>query len=130
MTAWVLLGSLGARAQVIVVNNTVTVSEISKSDVRDIFTGAATTFKNGSRALPATLKSGPLHEEFLKSYVGKDNTAFRAAWRATLFAGQATIPPSFDTEADLIDYVASKPGAIGYVSTAPASGKVKSLTVK
>lgn len=127
---WTLFVAGILQAQVIVANNNVKISEIKKSDVHDIFTGASNTFGNGARAVPATLKSGPIHDEFLKEFIGKNDTAFRAAWRALVFSGQGTMPQSFDTEAELLDYVASKPGAIGYVGPSTTSDKVKTLPIK
>jgi hypothetical protein len=78
---WTLLALGTARAQEIVVNPAVKISEISKSDLRDIFTGASRNYKDGSRAVPVTLKNGPAHEAFLKNYIGKSDPAFRATAR-------------------------------------------------
>jgi len=124
----VLVASL-APAQVIVANPSVKVSEISKSDLASIFTGASSNFKDGSRAVPVVLKGGSTHEAFLSKYLDKNDAAFRATWRSVLFAGKGTMPKAFDSDAALIDYVASTSGAIGYVSTDPP-GRVKVLSVK
>jgi ABC-type phosphate transport system substrate-binding protein len=130
LTVWILLGLCTVHAQVIVVNPRVKASAISKSDLRDIFSGSSSIFGDGSRAVPVILKGGPVHAAFLKTYVGKDEAAFRATWRSIMFAGQGTMPKVFDSEAALIDYVATVPGAIGYVSGSTNHEKVKSLAVK
>jgi len=127
---WTLFGLGTVQAQVIVANQSVKIAELSKSDIRDIFTGASSTFKDGSPAVPVTLRSGPVQDSFLKSYVGKGDAAFRATWRTLVFAGQGMMPKSFDTESALLDYVASVPGAIGYIGASTEHGKVKSLTVR
>jgi hypothetical protein len=127
---WALLGWRTVQAQVIVVNRGVKIADISKSDLRDIFIGASSNYKDGSRAVPVVLRGGPLQETFLKVYAGKNEAAFLATWRTLVFAGQGTIPKSFDAETALIDYVASVPGAIGYVSAPTDREKVKSLAVK
>ena len=128
--AGAMLGLSPARAQVIVVHSAAKIAEISRSDLRDIFIGASTSFRDGSRAIPVTLKDGPVHEEFLKNYLGRSNTAFLALWRALLFAGHGTMPQAFDTEAMLIDHVASAPGTIGYIGVSTKYEKVKALVVK
>ncbi len=127
---WSLFGLVAAQAQVIVANHGVKIAEISKSDLRDIFTGDSSNFKDGSRAVPVTLKAGPVHEAFLKKYVGKSDMEFRRDWRKLLFAGQGIMPQSFDSEAALIDYIASMPGAIGYIDDSVSHEKLKSLILK
>jgi ABC-type phosphate transport system substrate-binding protein len=118
-----------ASAQTFIANPSVKNADISKSDLRDIFSGTATTFKDGSHAIPVTLKAGSVHEEFLKAYVGKTDSGFRSAWRMLVFTGQGSMPKTLDTEAQVIDYVASTPGAVGYVSKSTATDKVKVLSV-
>jgi ABC-type phosphate transport system substrate-binding protein len=126
----VLLGSGTVEAQVIIVNPSSKVSTVSKAELREIFSGASTNFKDGSRAVPVILKGGPTHVEFLKTYIGRNDAAFRAAFRAVVFAGQGTMPMVFDTEAALTDYVAATPGTIGYVSKSANIEKVKAIAVK
>jgi len=127
----VLAGS-AAKAQeaVVVANSGVKATEVSSDDLRDVFTGAKSSLKDGSRVTPVTLKSGAANDAFLKKYVGKSDSAFRAGWRSLVFTGQAAMPKAFDSEAALLDYVAATPGAIGYVSKGAANDKVKTLEVK
>jgi ABC-type phosphate transport system substrate-binding protein len=125
-----LLGVGAVQAQVIVANRGVKADAISKADLRDIFTGASSNYRDGSRAVPVTLRSGPAQVEFLRNIVGKSDAAFHATWRSVVFAGQGIMPQSFDSEESLIDYIATVPGAIGYVSASQNHDKVKTLTVK
>jgi ABC-type phosphate transport system substrate-binding protein len=127
----VLSGSIAkAQEAVVIVNSGVKTTEVSASDLRDIFTGAKSSLGDGSHVTPVTLKGGESHEAFLKKYVGKSDSAFRAGWRSLVFTGQASMPKTFDTEAALLDYVAATPGAIGYVGKDPSRDKVKTLEVK
>ncbi len=120
-----------ARAQdvVVVANREVQISQISAADLRDIFTGVKSQFRDGSHAVPVTLKGGPTHEVFLQHHIGESPDAFRTAWRKAVFTGQGAMLRAFDSEAALLEYVAATPGAIGYVSKLPAQDSVKSLTV-
>src|ERR1022692_2121477 len=78
-----------AKAQVIVIANPgVKTSEVSKSDLKDVFTGASTSL-GGSSVVPILLKAGTANEEFLQAYIGKNDTAYRAGWRSLVFTGQA-----------------------------------------
>jgi ABC-type phosphate transport system substrate-binding protein len=115
---------------VIIANPSVKASDVSKGDLRDVFSGAASSLKDGSHVTPVLLKAGGAHEEFLSEYVGKNDTAFRASWRSLVFSGQATMPKSLDSEAAMVDYVAHNAGAIGYIGKATPHEGVKVLAVK
>ena len=120
-----------AQAQVIVIANpSVKATEISKSDLRDIFTGNATSLPGGGSVVPILLKAGTVHEEFLQAYIGKNDTAYRAGWRSLVFYGQASMPKSLDSDAAVVEFVAHNPGAIGYIGKATPHDGVKVLTVK
>ena len=120
-----------AQAQVIVIaNSSVKATDVSKNDLKDVFTGAATALPGGGNVVPILLKAGTVHEEFLQAYIGKNDTAYRAGWRSLVFSGQASMPKSLDTDAAVVDFVAHNPGAIGYIAKATPHEGVKVLTVK
>jgi ABC-type phosphate transport system substrate-binding protein len=136
-TRWVILlfGLVGcwsaAAAQdvVLVANKGVQISEIRNADLRAIFMGEKTRFADGSHAVPVTLKGGAVHEVFLTKHVGESPDEFRAQWRKAVFTGQGSMPKAFGSEASLIEYVATTPGALGYVSRFSATDNVKSIAV-
>jgi ABC-type phosphate transport system substrate-binding protein len=122
--------AVDAGAQVIVIANaSVKASGVSKDDLKDVFTGNATTLKDGSNVVPVLLKDGPANEEFLKAYVGKGDTAYRAGWRSLVFSGQASMPKSLDDDAAAVAFVAHTPGTIGYIDKATPHEGVKVLEV-
>lgn len=119
------------QAQVVVIaNNSVKSADVSSADLRDVFTGTSTTFKDGSRVIPVLLKQGTVNDGFLTLYVGKSDAAFRAGWRSLLFSGQGAIPRTLESEAAVVEYVAHTAGAVGYIAhTTPHEG-VKVLAVR
>jgi len=120
-----------ARAQVLVIANpSVKSADVSKGDLKDVFTGASTSFKDGGAVSPVVLKGGPVNDEFLSTYVGKNDTAFKAGWRSLVFSGQATMPKALDSEAAVVEYVAHNAGAVGYIGKAAPHEGVKVLSVK
>jgi ABC-type phosphate transport system substrate-binding protein len=119
-----------AQAVLVIANNGVKATEVSTDELRDVFTGDKSSLKDGSKVTPVTLKGGAAHEAFLKAYVGKGDAAYRTAWRSLVFAGQGSMPKTFDTESALVEYVAATPGAIGYVAKGTEHDKVKTLTIK
>lgn len=120
-----------AQAQVVVIaNNSVKSADVSKSDLRDVFTGSAPSLKDGSHVVPVLLKSGAVNDEFLTAYIGKTDAAFKASWRSLVFSGQGSMPKALDSDAAMVEYVAKTPGAIGYVGKSSPHDGVKVLAVK
>ena len=118
-------------AQVVVIANaSVKASDVSSTDLREVFTGASSSLKDGSHVAPVLLKSGIVSDGFLTLYVGKSDAAFRASWRSLLFSGQGTMPRTLDSEAAVVEYVAHTPGAIGYIAKATPHEGVKTLAVR
>jgi ABC-type phosphate transport system substrate-binding protein len=120
-----------AQAQAIVIANpSVKAADVSKDDLRDVFTGNSSSLKDGSHVTPVLLKGGAAHDSFLSAFIGKNDTAFRASWRSLVFSGQASMPKSMDSDAAMVDYVAHNAGAIGYISKATPHEGVKVLAVR
>ena len=119
--------SRSARGQVIIANLNIKATDVSKDDLRDVFTGGSSTLA-GTRVAPVLLKSGSVTDAFLATYIGRSDAAFRAGWRSLVFSGQAAMPKSLDTDAAVIDYVAHNAGAIGYIGKAMPHEGVKVLT--
>lgn len=131
LAASVSIFAARVQAQAIVIANpSVKSADVSKSDLRDVFTGASSSLRDGSHITPVLLKQGPVHESFLSAYVGKNDTAFRASWRSLVFSGQASMPKSLDSEAAVVEYVAHNSGAIGYIGKSTPHEGVKVLSVK
>ena len=119
-----------AKAQVIVIANpSVKATEVSKNDLKDVFTGASTSL-GGANVVPILLKAGTAHEEFLQAFIGKNDTAYRAGWRSLVFSGQGSMPKSVDGDAAVVDFVAHNAGAIGYIGKASPHEGVKVLMVR
>lgn len=118
-----------ASAQAIIVNPGVKASEASKAELREIFSGAASSLKDGSHVTPVLQKGGAAHEAFLSSIVGKADAAFRVSWRSLVFSGQGVMPKNLDSDAAVVEYVAHTPGAIGYIAKDSGHDGVKVLTV-
>jgi ABC-type phosphate transport system substrate-binding protein len=114
----------------VIANSNVKAAEISKNDLREVFTGNATSLSGGGNVVPVLLKAGAAHEAFLQAYIGKNDTAYRAGWRSLVFSGQASMPKSLDTDAAVVEFVAHTPGAIGYISKATPHDSVKVLSVR
>jgi ABC-type phosphate transport system substrate-binding protein len=120
-----------AEAQLIVIANpNVRTNEISRNDLRDIFTGTVTTLPDGNQVIPVLLKPGTEYEEFLQIFIGKSDTEYRAGWRALVFAGKTSMPLRLEPDNAVVDFVAHHNGAIGYINETSPHQSVKVLVVK
>jgi len=135
LAALVILLWLGSVAQagaqlIVIANPNVRTNEITRNDLRDIFTGTVTTLPDGNRVIPVLLKPGTEYEEFLQIFIGKSDTEYRAGWRALVFAGKTNMPLRLEPDYAVVDFVAHHNGAIGYINENSPHLGVKVLTVK
>jgi len=79
---------------------------------------------------PVLEKDGPVHEAFVKEYLGKTDSALQTYYRSLVFTGKASMPKTLGADADVVAYVAKTKGAIGYVSSGANTVGVKILEVK
>lgn len=127
--AVLLCSGLAAAGDVVVIANpSVSASEISANELKLIFLGSKTSYGGGS-VEPVLLENGAAHDEFLKSYLGKSDSALRNHYKSLVFTGQGTMPKSFGSESAIVAYVAKTKGAIAYVSSG-AAASAKKITVK
>jgi len=109
--------SVSAHAILIVVNKDVEENALTQQEIRNIFTGVQKTWGNRSRLVLATLKEGPAHEAFTKTHLRRTPRQFDNHWKQQVFTGSAKMPDSFSSEHELLRFVETTPGAIGYVSS-------------
>ncbi len=131
VAALLVVPSTRSWSQVIVIANaSVRSSSASKSDLREIFSGGSSSLKDGSRVFPVLHRPGTVQDEFVATYLGKSDAAFRAAWRNLVFSGQAGMPRSLDSDSAVVAYVAHNPWSIGYISGKTSHERVKVLLVR
>jgi len=115
---------------IVVVNNDVGASALDRNEVKNIFLGKTAKWDNGENITPVTLSNGPVHEDFLKSFVRKNSSQFSSYWKQMIFTGKGISPKAFASEDDLVKFVKETPGCIGYIDSATPHDGVKVVTVK
>ncbi len=125
-----LCGAVYAGEAVVIVNDGVAVSSLDTKAIRYIFLGKKTAWSGGGRIIPVALEVGPVHKDFLKNYVRKTPSQFSTHWKRMTFTGKAEEIRTFRSEAELASFVASTPGAIGYVSSTAVAGSAKVVAVQ
>jgi ABC-type phosphate transport system substrate-binding protein len=118
-----------AASIVLIVNGDVVESSLDEATVTKIFQGKMTRWSNQLKIVPVMLKDGSTHENFVEDIIGSTTSRFTTYWKQAVFSGRGIPPKSFESELDLVKYVASTPGAIGYVSPLTPVADVKEVTL-
>lgn len=129
----ILLLSVAAAAYAgdvkIIANSSVNTESISANELKGIFLATSTSL-DGSHVEPVLEKGGPVHEAFVKEYLGKTDAALQTYYRSLVFTGKASMPKTLGDDAEVVSYVAKTKGAIGYVGGGASTAGVKALEVK
>ena len=116
---------------VVIVNKSNNVSSLSKSQVSRMFLKKVFTWKDGSSVKPIDLTpDSPVRKTFSQEIHGRNVYSIKNYWQQMIFAGRDVPPLEKGTEAEIIEYVSSKPNAIGYVSSKANLSQVKTIEVK
>jgi ABC-type phosphate transport system substrate-binding protein len=114
----------------IVANNSVPASSLSKKAASDLFLKKTTKWDNGAPAVPVDqVESSTARQGFSKSVHGKTAAAVKSYWNQQIFSGRDVPPVEKRSDAEILAFVRSTPGAIGYVSDGAATDGVRVLAV-
>jgi hypothetical protein len=114
----------------VIANQSVGASSISTDELKGVFLATKMSLADGSHVEPVLGKGGPVHDAFIKEYLGKTDAALQTYYRSLVFTGKGSMPKMFGGEAEIVAYVAKTKGAIGYVGGGAATAGVKTLDVK
>ena len=109
-----------------------TESSIDRATLSAVFLKKAARWGDGTSAQPVDQSTqSPVRLAFTERVHGRPLAAVMKFWMRQIADGQGVPPPVKESEADIIAYVASKKGAVGYVAAAtPLPESVKVLQVK
>ena len=114
----------------VIANPSVGASSVSADELKGIFLATKTALSDGSHVEPVLEKGGPVHEAFVKEYLGKTDAALQTYYRSLVFTGKGSMPKTLAADAEVVAYVAKTKGAIGYVGAGTSTAGVKTLEVK
>jgi ABC-type phosphate transport system substrate-binding protein len=114
----------------VIVNKETPTSSVSREELARIYLGKKVLWESSKRILPAMLEeSSPVSDAFLDETVHKTSSQFRAYWKRQLFSGGGAPPRTFRTSAQVADFVARQPGAIGVVEGGFVDDRVKVVQI-
>ncbi|MCP4213632.1 MAG: hypothetical protein GY765_03200 [bacterium] len=114
----------------VVANKASAVDSFNARELKSIFLGKKTSWPDGKKIMVVVLKTGDVHKAFLKAIVKKNPKQYALFWKKATFTGTGEPPKMVKTEAELVAFVKSTAGAIGYVSAAGADTSVKKIAIK
>jgi ABC-type phosphate transport system substrate-binding protein len=126
----VLFSGIAWADVVIIAHKDVAETTLSEKELQEIFLGKRVQWTDNSAVHPATVKESELHEAFLERYIKKSPSQWVTHWKRMVFTGTGTPPEQFDTQQELLDYVAETKGAIGYVDAEVPIENVMTLEVQ
>jgi ABC-type phosphate transport system substrate-binding protein len=121
----------GAESFVVVVNASNPATRIERELLSKLFLKRVAKWPHGAAVLPVDLSVSEMSRvQFTQSVHRKSVGAVRAFWQQQIFSGRDVPPPEKGTESDVLTYVRSNPGAVGYVSSSiPLNEGVKAIPV-
>ena len=128
LTFWMCIPAFSE--QIVIVNSSVTDSSIDEASLQKIYLGKKTKWDNGDKIVPVTLDNGPTHDDFLTTFVKKNSSQFSAYWKKQIFTGQGVPPKSVPSETDVVSFVSSTTGGIGYIDSKTPHEGVKVVPVE
>ena len=115
----------------VIVNPASPVSAVTKAELQAVFLKKSATWSNGVPATPVDLpEDAGTRTAFSREVLGKSTSAVRAYWNMMVFAGRNVPPPQKNTDADVVEYVRTTPGAVGYVAAGSATPGVRVVQVR
>jgi ABC-type phosphate transport system substrate-binding protein len=113
----------------VIVNRANTAASLRRSEVSDLFLKKATRWPQGGAAAPVDQSlASPVRKAFSKVVLGRGVDAVQNYWQQQIFSGRAVPPHVKASDAEVVAFVQSTPGAIGYVSpNAVLNEEVKTL---
>ncbi len=101
---------------------------LSRQDVERIFLAKAKTLPDGAAAAPVNQQEGSaIRVAFDSQVVGKSESQMKSYWAKLIFTGKAVPLKVVSGDKEVLAFVASQPGAIGYVDAASTDDSVRVL---
>ena len=122
-----LLGSALAHGQVVVVIGNASVKKVDATSMLRIYTGRTSEI-DGRAVYAVNAPTGSsIRNRFLSSCLQQDENRYTAHWTVRKYVGKGTSPKEFARGADVLDYVSTTPGAIGYLEESEVAPGVNIL---
>lgn len=97
------------------------IAALSREEAEQLYLGRRTTLADGTPVGLVDLPAGTARDAFYQELTGKNPSQARAYWSRLVFTGRALPPREAATVAEARDWVATRPGTIGYLPAGSAA---------
>jgi hypothetical protein len=126
LQVFLLIGSAMAADDGIVVIGHGSMAKADLPTLQRLYTGRVTSI-NQQDAIPINLPAGnPWRQQFLKMVLGQSEEQYTGYWLVRRYVGKGVPPQELATSEEMLKYVFSTPGAVGYLpaSKVPPGGNI------
>jgi len=104
---------------------------IAKKELAQVFLKKVPKWESGTPVVPVDLQEkSAVRATFTNEVHGKSVSAVKSYWQQQIFSGRDVPPVEKVSDAEVLAFVKTNPGAIGYVSESADLGGVKVLQVR
>lgn len=115
----------------VIVNSKNPAATVDREFLTDVFLKRTTSWEHSEPTAPVDLPpSSPVRRAFSQQVLRRSVSVVRTYWTQRIFSGRDVPPPELQTEEAVLHYVASHPGAVGYVSQGSALPGTKRIEVR
>lgn len=109
-----LFGTL-AHAQVVVVIGHANVKNVDAVAVFRLYTGRSSEINGTAISAVNAPVGSSIRKRFLSSCLKQDEDRYTAHWTVRKYVGKGTSPQEFSRSTEVLNFVTSTPGAVGYL---------------
>lgn len=115
--AWTSASHAATHGYRVVVHPESSVSTTNRRFLTEAFLKKVTEWPDGTKIHPIDLRqSSGVRESFSSDVLGRSVSGVGHYWLQVIFAGRGVPPPELSSEDQVVGFVLSHPGAVGYVS--------------
>ena len=112
--AWIIVAapSPAVSDAKVIANVSVTVSQVSSGELKGVLLVTRTSLADGAHVEPVLLRSGGVHEAFVKALTGKTVAGLDNYYRSLVFTGKGAMPKMLASDEEMVAYVKATRGAM------------------
>jgi hypothetical protein len=115
----------------VIVHRDVRVTYVERDFLRRAFLRITIRWSQGIPVRPVDLPAGSaIRDRFSVDVINRTPEALRSHWLQRIFSGTAVPPPEARSAAEVIEYVRSNPGAVGYIPRGMDPGPTNMVEIR